>query len=298
MTGGPAGGGASDGRKPEHGTRRGRGARPAMFIPSERLPPGFIERIGTGPESAAVPRPAATTVLLRDATDGIQVFLLRRNRTAGFVPGAWVFPGGRVDEADADPALWGVGSAPAEPAPAYWAAAVRELFEETGVLLARDEAGELVPDTTEPAWMEWRDALLEDRTTLRQLLDAHSLHIAPEQLVHFAHWITPVAEPRRFDTHFFVASLPAGVQATADRREMSDSQWLSPGEALDRFEAGTLPMVFPTVRTIETLAGFDTVDAAFRDLRGRAVRPVLPRLVRTAEGVTLEVDEGDEQNDG
>lgn len=275
--------------------REGRRARNGMFIPAERLPPGFIERIGTGPETAATPRPASTIVLMRDTPGGAQVLLMRRNRSAGFVPGAYVFPGGRVDEADADPSLWGETPLPARPAPSFWAAAIRELFEETGVLLAREETGGFAPDATTPVWAEWRDSLLEGRTTLRRMLEAHGLRLALDRIIHLAHWITPVAEPRRYDTHFFLASMPASREAAADPREMSDAQWLSPAQALDRFASGDLPMVFPTVRTIEMLAAFETVGAALEGLRDRLVQPVLPRLVRTAHGVTLEVDEGDGQ---
>ncbi len=110
--------------------------------------------------------------------------------------------------------------------------------------------------------------------------------------MHFAHWITPIAERRRYDTHFFLGALPPGRVAAADPREMSDAAWLSPGAALDRFARGRLPMVFPTVRTLETLAAFDSIGTALEALRGRTVAPILPRLVRAEGGVRLVVDEG------
>jgi 8-oxo-dGTP pyrophosphatase MutT (NUDIX family) len=229
-------------------------------------------------------------VLLRSGSAAVEVFLLRRNRSAGFVPGAWVFPGGRVDEADADPRLFSTVASPVTPPAPLWAAAVRELFEETGVLLARDAHDQFPATTGVPAWAERREALLADRATLHDVLESASLHIALDRLVHCAHWITPVAEPRRFDTHFFLAALPPDAVAAPDPREMSDAIWLAPAVALRRFADGTMPMVFPTVRTLESIADFRTVDAALAAFRGRTVRAVLPRLVRRDGGVALVVD--------
>jgi len=261
-----------------------------MFIPEERLPPGFMDTIGQA-GAAAVPRPASTVALMRDARSGPEVLLLRRNRSSGFVPGAYVFAGGRVDAADADPLPWSGPSMQAPP-PEYWAAALRELFEETGVLLARDAGGTYAADASDPALSVWRDTLLEDGATLAGMLETLGLTLAGDRVVHFAHWITPVAEPRRYDTHFFMAGMPESRTASADAREMSDAVWLTPAAALDRFADGTLPMVFPTVRSLETLASFETVQSALDYWRNRQVAPVLPRLVRTGRGVSLVVDEG------
>lgn len=265
--------------------------RDGMFIPEERLPPGFMETVGSG-GSGAVPRPAATIALMRDAGADPEILLLKRNRSSGFVPGAYVFAGGRVDAADAEPLPWSGPAMPVEPPPRYWAAAVRELFEETGVLLARDAGGSFAPDATDPRLAVWRNTLLEDGATLAAMLETLDLTLAGDRVVHFAHWITPVAEPRRYDTHFFLAGMPESRTATADAREMSDTVWLTPAAALDRFADGTLPMVFPTVRTLEALANFDTVQRALDHWRDRPVAPVLPRLVRTGRGVSLVVDEG------
>jgi recombination protein RecT len=290
----------ADGGGDGHGARDGEGgdaaggrtARPtggavpdaAFTIPWDRLPAGFGTNLNSAAASPAAAVPAATVVLARDTGRGMAVYLLRRNRSAGFVPGAYVFPGGRVDAADADPGLAARAVAlPAEPGAAYWMAAVREVFEETGVLLADGPADAA-------ALAALRDALLEERATLRDVLDATGSRIDLRRTVHFAHWITPVAEPRRFDTHFFLAALPDGAEARADAREMSDALWLAPAEALARFRAARLPMVFPTVRTLEALAGFDTVAAALDELRGRPVHPVLPRLVQTGDGIGIAMD--------
>lgn len=261
---------------------------PGTFIPDAHLPPGFARTLGHTPDSPAPPRPAATVVLLRDGEDGAETFLLRRNRSSGFVPGAFVFPGGRVDAADADPALAARAlDLPQEPEPAWWMAALRETFEETGVLLAEPAAGAADAALV----VRLRDDLLEDRTTLAAVLDALAARPDFARMAHIAHWITPVAEPRRYDTRFFLAAVPAGVEATPDAREMSEACWIRPAAALERFRAGELPMVFPTVHTLELLAPFETAAAAMEALRGRPVRAILPRLVRRPEGVGIVIDD-------
>ena len=267
-----------------------------MFvIPHDRLPPGFGARVDEPPADPAAPAPAATAVLLRDGPDGPEALLLKRHRASGFVPGAYVFPGGRVDAADADPRLRErlLAPLPAEPAQGYWIAAVREVFEETGVFLARQAGGNFLADARDPAVAAAREALLTDRMTMLEVLERLDARLDLDGIVFVAHWITPVAEPRRFDTRFFVARLPAERDVLADPREMVDAVWFTPETALQRFHAGALPMVFPTVRTLESLAGYASVDALLDAQRGRRVEPVLPRLVRTAEGVGIVVD-GDE----
>lgn len=264
-------------------------SEPEMVIPLHRLPPGFAEQVEHPPEVAAEPNPAATVVLVRDANDAPEILLLRRHRASGFVPGAWVFPGGRVDDDDGDAALLELaGSLPRGPDGAYWMAAVREVFEETGVLLARDAEGEACRDATEdPALARWREKLLTGDATLLDVMRAESLHPDLSRVVYCSHWITPVAEPRRYDTRFFLAELPSECRAVPDEREMSDAIWLSAEAALDRFRHGTLPMVFPTVKTIELLLPYPTVEAILAAFRGADVPTVLPRLVRTDDGVGI-----------
>jgi 8-oxo-dGTP pyrophosphatase MutT (NUDIX family) len=264
-------------------------------IPEERLPPGFAQTVEGPPATPVTARPAATIVLLRDGDGAADVLLMRRHQGSGFVPGAWVFPGGRVDPADSGPALHerirGLRSAPVPPAP-FWTAAVRELFEETGVLLARDGAGAWAPDATESRRMAaLRHDLMEGSATLLDVLESADLTLDLEGTVHAAHWITPVVERRRYDTHFFAAALPPGRTVSVDPREMTEAVWLRPGPALARFETGDLPMVFPTVKTLELLAGFGSAEHALGALGSREVRPILPRLVRTERGVGIVVDE-------
>lgn len=283
-----------------------------MFeIPEERLPPGFADTVEEPPNEPADARPAATVVLLRDGIDGPEALLMRRHRNSGFVPGAWVFPGGRVDSADAEPALAvACRGLPADPRPpsSFWLAAIREAFEETGVLLARRavpdgspgaggeaagaDAGPWVADaSSDPDVEAVRRSLMDDQATLGDGVTRLDVTLDARPMVHAAHWVTPVVEPRRYDTHFFVAALPEGRAARPDPREMVDAVWLTPAAALDRFEAGTLPMVFPTVRTLESLRGHTSVASVLDAFRERAVERILPRLVRTATGVGIVVDE-------
>lgn len=266
------------------------GDAPLQVIPEDRLPPGFAAGLDRPPVegAAAVARPAATVVLMRAGDGGLEIFLLRRNRDSGFVPGAWVFPGGRVDPGDADPLLAArVADLPPEPEPASWFAAVRETFEETGILLAHYHDATPHAD----ACALWREELLEDRATLGSVLASLRARADVSDMVYFAHWITPLAERRRFDTRFFAVATPAGVHAVADAREMSDARWVAPAKALQLFEAGALPMVFPTVHTLRRLAQFSTVSEALSALRARPVRTILPRLVRTDGGVGIVIDQ-------
>lgn len=266
---------------------------PLFVIPAERLPPGFAQTLDSTPVSIAEPKPAATAVLMRDGADRMEVLLLKRHRSAGFVPGAYVFPGGGTDSADGAAELVRGCTIPERGAvPAhFWFGAVREVFEETGVLLARDVNGDYAPDTTGSEDLEaWREKLMRQEATLLDVLHAQKLRVVFDYVVYFAHWITPEAEPRRYDTRFFVAALPAGRRVRPDAREMVDAIWIPPAAALDRFQAGLLPMVFPTVRTLQQLAAYDSVHSALEDLKTRNVDPVLPRLVKTDDGVGIVID--------
>ncbi len=266
---------------------------PEFVIPADRLPPGFADNVEQPVVNAVEPRPAATIVLLRDGDSGMEVLLLKRHRSSGFVPGAYVFPGGRTDAADADPALHqgALNLRDAGVAPHYWFAAVREVFEEAGVLLARAADGEWVADTTTSLPMEQlRLSLMDGGATLLDVLKSCGCRVDFEGVVYFAHWITPLPEPRRYDTRFFAAAVPPGRTVHADPREMTDAIWLTPRAALTRFTQGRLSMVFPTVRTLEQLAEFKTTAQALDALRTRDVAPVMPRLIRTESGVGIVID--------
>lgn len=274
-------------------------------IPFERLPERFAESVAHPPEHPVVPRPAATIVLLRDGVQGPEVLLLKRTRSAGFVPGAYVFPGGRVDAADAGEALVarldGLDAQAAArrlelpdadpPALAYYLAALREAFEETGILVAHDPRGSPPPTAAEdPEVDALRDDLMEHRIPFEAVLDRLGCRLDGAAVEYLAHWITPEPEPRRYDTRFFAARARPGAHPVVDPREMTDAVWISPAAGLERNEEGTLPMVFPTIRTLEDLAGFPSVDAVLAELRTRRIPAILPRLVVTPTGIGIEVD--------
>jgi len=278
---------------------------PEFVIPFDRLPEGFAESVGASRTPPSTPRPAATIVLMRDAREGLEVLLMRRNRAAGFVPGAYVFPGGRVDTSDASPGLVArvdgltaddaadrLGLRDGRPtAIAYYMAAVREAFEETGILVGRTTVG-APPGTAadDPAIDAVRDLVMEDHLDFADALDRLECRIDGTALEYLAHWITPEVEPRRYDTRFFAARVPPGTTAIVDPREMTDAVWLAPSEALRRNREAALPMVFPTVKTLEQLAAYGSVDAALEDLARREIPTLLPRLVITPTGVGLRLD--------
>ena len=278
---------------------RGRNVQSDYEIPAERLPEGFVETLTRSPEEAAVAKPAATVVLVREGADGPEVLLLRRNRATGFVPGAWVFPGGRVDAADGEDALaerWdgltregaagrlGLGADARPAAIAYYGAAVREAVEETGLW-----PGVVGGGGTDGALGRAREALLGGGHPFAEVLEALDARLDGAAVEYIAHWVTPVVEPRRYDTRFFAAKVPPGAGAVHDEREMTAALWLTPRAALERHRRGRLPMIFPTIRTLEDLHDFATVEELLAYYRGRAIPRVQPELVRTATGVSLRV---------
>ncbi len=279
------------------------GDGPAPYdIPEERLPPGFIETLDNVQATPAVPHPSATVVLMREADDGAEVLLLRRNRATGFVPGAYVFPGGRVDAADGEDALaerWdgltrgaaaarlGIAPDANPPAIAYYGAALREAVEETG-LLAGAVAGRGPP--RDDVLREAREALMGGGASFAAVLGSLGARLDGAAVEYIAHWVTPSVEPRRYDTRFFAARVPAGSRAVYDEREMTDAVWLTPHAALDRHRRGHLPMIFPTIRTLEDLCDFATVEELLAHYRARAIERVQPTIVRTATGVRLRVE--------
>ncbi len=279
---------------------------PGFSIRREDLPDGLAESIDRPPNPPAEPRPAATVVLARPGSDGFEVLLVRRNRQAGFVPGAYVFPGGRVDPEDGASALASrvrgltpdrarsrLGTAgPSVPPLAYYLSAVREAFEETGVLLATTEEGGPAPTAAEDAGVdEDRRRLLEHEITFHDLLVRRNWWVDGARIEYVAHWITPEVEPRRYDTRFFLAAVPGGTRVVLDEREMIAERWMRPTEALAARASGQLPMVFPTIVTLQSLQEFATLGQAVAAFANRAIPTVLPRFVRTSTGVGIEIPE-------
>ncbi len=219
-------------------------------------------------------KPAATVMLLRDvdSAEGIEVFMLRRTKSAAFASGMYVFPGGKVDAADGD---GDVG---------YAIAAIRECYEEAGVLLATDEHGAMVTDGH--AALAHRHAVHDGDVDLRALCEEHRLVPAVDDLVWISHWITPVGESaRRFDTRFFVAAAPPGQSSRHDDNETIASEWVGPRDALQRQAAGELTMMPPTIKNLEFLAAHADTASAMEAARllGRP-EPIMPRLRRDAQG--------------
>ncbi len=215
---------------------------------------------------------AATILLVRDEPDGVQVFMMKRPSGADF-GGMYVFPGGKVDELDAHEAMHGhcrgrtdeqassqleVGSGGL----AYWVAAVRECFEECGVLLAYDADGELFELEDEEHKRRFnahREALLGGHQAFFDLCHEEAVTLAVDRILYFSHWITPEGPPRRYDTRFFITCAPENQQ-DHDHRETEKSVWTRPEDALARHERGELAMIFPTLTTLKSICGYSSVD--------------------------------------
>jgi len=246
----------------------------------------------------AAPRDAATVVLLRNAPegDGIEAYLLRRVRGMAAFGGMTVFPGGGVDPADiesddlpwagpdAEAWCWPL-SAPPALARGLVCAAVRETFEESGVLLAGPSADEVVADTSAAEWEAARRALESRERSLSTMLAERGLVLRADLLRPWAHWITPIQEPRRFDTRFFVAALPDGQLTRDVAGEAERVAWFRPADALAARDRGDLVMVPPTAITLAELAEHSTVKGVLAAAEGRTIRPVTPRLVPDADTV-------------
>ena len=202
------------------------------------------------------PRPAATVLLLRDGPQGLEVLMTRRSLSASFTPGAYVFPGGAIDAEDSqagDVAPRRLGQTDAVLTESV--AALRESFEEVGLLLARQADG--TPVSAEQA------AQLDRKAALLPQLRAKGWQLGTDQVYTLARWVTDRDMPKRFDVGFFVAPAPQGHTATADEQEQFDPVWVSPADALKRHSAGSFSMIFPTIRTLQRLAAFPTAQAVF-----------------------------------
>lgn len=241
------------------------------------------------------PAPAATVTLVRDRKHGLEVLMMERNLKSVFVPGNYVFPGGAVDEQDAAPDACelcaGLDDAQASTALgiasgglSYWVAAIRESFEEAGLLLAYESGGgiiELIRDDVIERFSGHRRAVDEGGCSLAAIVREEGLRIAADQLVYFSHWITPVGAPRRYDTRFFVAEAPPAQASLHDNRETISHVWITPGAALDQHRAGGFKMRTPTVRTLEQFANFEHVASLLKAMRAqRNVPAILPRISR------------------
>jgi 8-oxo-dGTP pyrophosphatase MutT (NUDIX family) len=221
-----------------------------------------------------VPRPAATITLIRDVADGLEVLMMQRSHASVFMPGVYVFPGGRIDDEDADRALYeicvGMDDAKASAllgverdGLAYWVGAIRECFEEAGLLLCYDTSGALVRldrADMQQRYAAHRDALNAGTLKFVDFCRGEKLKLAADRMTYFSHWITPAAAPQRYDTRFFAAIAPLSQDPLHDEKELIDTVWVKPGDALHQDEAGKLALRTPTKATLRQLdAGCDCV---------------------------------------
>ncbi len=224
------------------------------------------------------PIPAATVILLRDEPR-FEALMIARAERSSFASGALVFPGGRVDPGDADP-LWSdyaTGLARDPALAAAQVAAVREAFEEAGVLLARGPGGAVLDADDVAALGPWRANVERDDALFLTLVRRHGLKLAADDLTLFAHWIAPPGLHKRFDTLFFAAAFPEGQVVSEDGDEATEALWISPEAALAARASGERKIIFPTARNIELLGLSSSTAAALDHARRRPVRPIMPQ---------------------
>jgi len=249
-----------------------------------------------------VPKKAATVILLRDKDPhGFEVFLLKRHEKSSFMGGNFVYPGGRVDLKDGSLEISsfskGITSEEAqrilggafspEESLAHWIAAIRELFEEAGILLAYDQRGNLLQlknRDEQERFSNYRGLLQKAEIGICELAKKENLSLALDQLRYYAHWITPEARSERFDTYFFLACHPSGQEASHDRKETTAGIWIAPGEALEENLRGGTVLSPPTLKTLEDLSRFKTIDEVFTSLRNAEILAILPVLTKISSG--------------
>src|SRR6201987_3669091 len=243
------------------------------------------------------PRPASTILLLRDsvAANEIEVFMMVRHYEIDFNSGALVFPGGSVDKNDreiiAHPELYSGGDGLDEAGLSFRSAGIRETFEESGILLARPKGSKALVDARRAREIEiaHRAELNEGKITFLKVITDKGMLLALDELVPYAHWITPEGMPKRFDTWFFLAAAPPDQLGAHDGRESTDSIWVSPREALAGGDTGRFKLPFPTTRNLIRLGKQNSVKTALDDSRGREIVTVMPVILRLKGGRQLRI---------
>ena len=235
------------------------------------------------------PSPASTIVVIRDQNDVLEILMLRRSRALVAASGAHVFPGGGLEEVDAEVVRRRLFTGPtpetasrrlnlATGALSYYCAALRELFEEAGVLIVTSASATPRPVDSEHLAL-WREELLEQHITWPDFLEREGLYLGLGQLGYLAHWVTPLGRPRRFDTRFFVASVPSGQFALADESEIVEHVWSTADDALARFDLGEWSMLVPTVHTLRQLSAHRRVADTLRWAAQVEVTRIQPREI-------------------
>lgn len=230
--------------------------------------------------------PAATILMLRDGDDGLEVFMVVRHHQIDFASGALVFPGGKADDQDFDDALLPyLRGAHTDPdMRAIQVCAIREAFEECGILLAYEESGDMIEAERLRGLDGCREPLNDGSLPLLTFLKDNNLVLACDQLVHFSHWITPTMMPKRFDTHFYLATAPADHLALHDGYESVDSVWITPKQAIESAHNGTHTIIFPTLCNIEKLAQSESLEAAVAAAAQDTIVPILPWTEQRDDG--------------
>ena len=233
----------------------------------------------------ATPVPASTVLLIRDGAAGLEVFMVERHHQIDFATGALVFPGGRVDDADGDPSIPARCASADQGMRAIEVATIRESFEECGILLARRQGDDaLIPGAELHALAHYRQSLEKGDTNMATFCATEGLELAIDQLVRFAHWITPDMMPKRFDTHFYLAPAPADHVGVHDGHESVDSVWTTPVDAMAAEKSGSRTIIFPTLMNLEKLGAFDRVEEALAVTRETDIVTVLPYTDRREDG--------------
>ncbi|MEE1756802.1 NUDIX hydrolase [Streptomyces sp. SP18CS02] len=261
--------------------------------------PDRIRALAGGELTAATPRRAATVLLLRDGAEGggPEVHMLRRRTSMAFAGGAYAYPGGGVDPRDEHPVRWAgppladwahrLGVAGRAEAQAIVCAAVRETYEEAGVLLAGPTADTVVGDTTGDDWEADRAALVARELSFADFLDRRGLVLRSDLLGAWARWITPEFEPRRYDTWFFVAGLPTGQRTRNASTEADRTVWIRPAEAAAGYDRGELLMMPPTIATLRGIERYATAAAAVAAAADQDLAPVLAQARLEGDEVIL-----------
>ena len=249
-----------------------------------------LRKLNAGEVEPVEPRHAATVIMLRDGAGGPEVYLLRRAASMAFAAGAFVFPGGAVDLRDEDlPDEAWVGPSPAEWAKqlssderlarALVCAAVRETFEESGVMLAGPDGATVVADTSGDDWEADRLALIDRSLSFAELMGRRGLVVRADLLQPWTHWLTPEVESRRFDTRFFVTALPDGQRTRDVGGEADHVAWMRPQAALDGNERGEMMLMPPTLASLRDMSEFGSVDDVLNAAAARTVTRILPKLL-------------------
>ena len=239
------------------------------------------------------PSPSATILMLRDGPTGLETFMVVRHHQIDFASGALVFPGGKIDVGDYEVTDFCDGVTNTDKTKvALMAGAIREAFEECGILMARENGSEnLISGERLTDIHHYRDPLNRGEISLLDFLKTENLRLACDKLQHFAHWITPEMLPKRFDTHFYLAAAPSDHLAIHDGHESIDSTWVSPDDAIKGNTNGTYTIIFPTRVNVEMLGESRTVSEAMQAAEEREVKSILPWSEQRNDGTFICIPE-------